>query len=448
MSGIETVHQCLFCPQTFGSGAEKDDHVLDHFAHETCTDCNQNLIRIGANLYTLHTAVTCIKMELKSEAPIESSAIEQVTTNDESPPVYDRGSCNEDEPMQSVCTFPDLDSIEVERVEVKLELKTENEEPIECLNENISPECSDGSKQHIENKSMNSTRKKKISVKIQPPSNLQKRKKQSKRKKTVSGGTGAKIVKKKSQEKTNDNEESLECHICGKMLSCKYAMQRHKMVVHKTLGENCCNICIKLFSTAEDLAEHKANCMRKRRQSNTAVRFECDICGAILKNRAVLRMHMRFVHSPSCKQFKCTLCESSFVQQKLLDIHHNRKHLDIKEYVCSTCGKSFKTKDQLKSHTNSHTGERPFKCTVDGCEKGFKTRSNRESHIRTHAGGKRVQCEVEGCGRQFTFEIDLRRHKYRSHGIFIKKYSCSICSEIFPENSFLKKHMLKHHVQL
>lgn len=51
----------MFCTQTFESAAAKDEHILEHFAQETCDDCKQNLIRIGGNLYILHSSITCIK---------------------------------------------------------------------------------------------------------------------------------------------------------------------------------------------------------------------------------------------------------------------------------------------------------------------------------------------------------------------------------------------------
>lgn len=64
-----SVHQCLFCPQTFDSATEKDDHILEHFAQVTCTECNQNLIRIGEYLYIRHDEVTCIKKISAPENP-------------------------------------------------------------------------------------------------------------------------------------------------------------------------------------------------------------------------------------------------------------------------------------------------------------------------------------------------------------------------------------------
>lgn len=423
------VHECLFCPQTFGSAAEKDDHILGHFAQETCADCNQNLIQIGGKLYTIHNAVTCIKVDSKSHVFIELESNQQVIINEHIPPENASDSSSD----ESTYTFHDTISIE----ETVSRIKLEPDEDITIESVNIHNQ-----ELKIEPLNIESTRKKNFFGKNQQTSNVKKTKKTLKRKET---NTNSKAAKKKSQEKTSDNEENFVCDVCGKVLSSKYAMQRHKIVVHKTEGEHFCNVCIKLFPTADDLAEHKSKCVRKRGKLESSVRFECDICGAILKNRAVLNKHMRWKHIPSAKKFQCKLCKAAFVQQLLLEIHHNRTHLDIKEFMCSYCGRSFKTKDQLKCHTYSHTGEKPFECSFEGCTKSFRTRSNRETHFRTHSGEKPLKCLVEGCGRKFNYVIDLRRHKYRSHGIFVKKYPCPICNEMFPENSFLKSHMLKHH---
>ena len=75
------VHQCLFCRQTFDSAADKDDHILEHFAKETCAECNENLIRIGGHLYVRHDDATCIKQVEILEEHVESCMeIETVQT--------------------------------------------------------------------------------------------------------------------------------------------------------------------------------------------------------------------------------------------------------------------------------------------------------------------------------------------------------------------------------
>ena len=42
------------------------------------------------------------------------------------------------------------------------------------------------------------------------------------------------------------------------------------------------------------------------------------------------------------------------------------------KYACQDCAKSFKKPSDLARHVRTHTGERPFACTVAGCGKRFR----------------------------------------------------------------------------
>ncbi|KAJ6500073.1 hypothetical protein C8R47DRAFT_1211645 [Mycena vitilis] len=55
------------------------------------------------------------------------------------------------------------------------------------------------------------------------------------------------------------------------------------------------------------------------------------------------------------------------------------------KYECSYCGKGFTRPSSLKIHLNSHTGEKPFVCPVDGCGRSFSVLSNMRRHARVHA---------------------------------------------------------------
>lgn len=50
------------------------------------------------------------------------------------------------------------------------------------------------------------------------------------------------------------------------------------------------------------------------------------------------------------------------------------------DHQCPICGKELLSAYTLANHMRSHTGERPYGCSV--CEKFFKTKSNLNEHYR------------------------------------------------------------------
>ncbi|KAI8143823.1 hypothetical protein BJV82DRAFT_479858, partial [Fennellomyces sp. T-0311] len=53
-------------------------------------------------------------------------------------------------------------------------------------------------------------------------------------------------------------------------------------------------------------------------------------------------------------------------------------------YSCPYCRKGFSRPSSLRTHTYSHTGEKPFICTFDGCHRRFSVHSNLRRHLRIH----------------------------------------------------------------
>lgn len=75
-------------------------------------------------------------------------------------------------------------------------------------------------------------------------------------------------------------------------------------------------------------------------------------CTKQYKSRFNLRRHVEFNHLGR-KPFKCSTCERSFVSKQNL-IEHQFIHSGVKPYKCSTCGLNFRQMSLLTLHKRSH----------------------------------------------------------------------------------------------
>jgi len=89
------------------------------------------------------------------------------------------------------------------------------------------------------------------------------------------------------------------------------------------------------------------------------------------------------------KQYRCTVCDKRFTRKYRLIIH-SRRHTGEHLYSCSQCEKSFSSPCSLCDHKNIHASK--YKCTE--CGKCCKSSNELAVHRRSHSGQKPFECTV------------------------------------------------------
>ncbi|KAL5118692.1 Metallothionein expression activator [Pleosporales sp. CAS-2024a] len=72
------------------------------------------------------------------------------------------------------------------------------------------------------------------------------------------------------------------------------------------------------------------------------------------------------------------------------------------------CGKHFGRRENIRSHVQTHLGDRQFKC--NGCGKCFVRQHDLKRHAKIHSGNKPYKCP---CGAGFARQDALTRHRQR-----------------------------------
>ena len=124
------------------------------------------------------------------------------------------------------------------------------------------------------------------------------------------------------------HEKSLNCEECGKKFTLPNTLKKHRLNYHTSFPKTC-DECGQFCATKEEFKAHLASVHGEGIRENTV---PCEICGKMVKNKYILKQHVKLVHEKRGGEFPC-----------------------------DQCGKVMKSKASLEYHSKVHTGEYAFR---------------------------------------------------------------------------------------
>ena len=198
-------------------------------------------------------------------------------------------------------------------------------------------------------------------------------------------------------------EKSHKCAICPNLFHLENARIRHEKTHTEQVRH--CNICNKTYSSWHALNYHK-------RSAHEGIQHDCQQCDKKFKLKGSLKAHM-LVHTNVQRQmYACGICGDQFTTKQYIKIHKEAQHKHLR-HECKKCGAKLKYKNQMKLHLETHNenGNKNVECSM--CDEKFSTHGYMKLHKKTIHFGIINQCLQ--CTMKFRSKISLDKHIKNNH---------------------------------
>ena len=231
---------------------------------------------------------------------------------------------------------------------------------------------------------------------------------------------------------THDDSLKVKCDECDHKTLDGTRLKFHKAKEHGGAEVPCsmedCNF---KSSKTNELRYHRSTTHRN-------VIHSCSSCHYTTKFLTNLKSH-GIIHLE--KKFLCSECDYRSRTEKLLTIHINFEHKNIR-FSCQKCEKEFSTVTLLKEHTRvKHEG---LKLVCHSCGYATAWTSRLKKHVMTCHEGVRFDCSK--CTKAFSDFSSLKVHSLSVHENAI--YPCGLCDFKATRKVYLRRHVKNKHLQI
>ncbi|KAH8237359.1 hypothetical protein KR038_010571 [Drosophila bunnanda] len=134
----------------------------------------------------------------------------------------------------------------------------------------------------------------------------------------------------------------------------------------------------------------------------------------------------------------CEYCDKRFHGDYNLLVHMFKAHaVGELPYLCSLCPRRFDRQVDMERHKLRSHFERKLKCKY--CDKAFAVDNDLRVHTLIHTGEKPHTCSI--CGKNFRLKL-LLDHHINGYHLNLRPFHCELCNK-----SFRKKFELDNHIK-
>ncbi|XP_047135666.1 uncharacterized protein LOC100199249 isoform X2 [Hydra vulgaris] len=152
----------------------------------------------------------------------------------------------------------------------------------------------------------------------------------------------------------------------------------------------------------------KSDISKLERIYDNSKKYKCAFCRYSSNNTQHIQEHTNS-HTGE-RPFKCSECAINYTSKTALRRHCSRKHKNAeKKFKCDQCEYKTYQLSTLNTHKKIHLTENHLKC--DKCGYTCYSKARLEQHIRSHTGLKPYKCK--NCNRKYANKYYMRMHEVK-----------------------------------